>query len=131
VIRIEDASRLLVDQVRDYAMYVLDPSGRVLTWNAGAQRLKGYAESEIIGQHFSVFYLNSDVEAGKPEHGLEGREASRSLRGRGWRVRKDGSLIWADVVITALHNEQYELVGFAKVHAGPHRAPREDGRGAG
>jgi PAS domain S-box-containing protein len=115
VIRIEDASRLLVDQVRDYAMYVLDPSGRVLTWNAGAQRLKGYAESEIIGQHFSVFYLNSDVEAGKPEHGLEVARRRGRFEDEGWRVRKDGSLIWADVVITALHNEQYELVGFAKV----------------
>jgi two-component system, cell cycle sensor histidine kinase and response regulator CckA len=115
VIRIEDASRLLVDQVRDYAMYVLDPSGRVLTWNAGAQRLKGYTASEIIGQHFSVFYLKSDVAAGKPEHGLEVARRRGRFDDEGWRVRKDGSHIWADVVITALHNEQHELVGFAKV----------------
>jgi two-component system, cell cycle sensor histidine kinase and response regulator CckA len=115
VIRIEDVSRLLVDQVRDYAMYVLDPSGLVLTWNAGAQRLKGYTASEIIGQHFSVFYLKSDVAAGKPEHGLEVARRRGRFEDEGWRVRKDGSRIWADVVITALHNEQHELVGFAKV----------------
>ncbi len=115
VIRIEDALRLLVDQVRDYAMYVLDPSGRVLTWNAGAERLKGYAASEIIGQHFSVFYLKSDIAAGKPEHGLEVARRRGRFEDEGWRVRKDGSRIWADVVITALHNEQHQLVGFAKV----------------
>ena len=115
VIRIEDASRLLVDQVRDYAMYVLDPSGRVVTWNAGAQRLKGYTASEIIGQHFSVFYLKSDVAAGKPEHGLEVARRRGRFDDEGWRVRKDGSHLWADVVITALHDEQHELVGFAKV----------------
>jgi PAS domain S-box-containing protein len=115
VIQIEDASRLLVDQVRDYAMYVLDPDGRVLTWNPGAQRLKGYTAGEIIGQHYSVFYQKSDIERGKPEHGLRVARRRGRFEDEGWRVRKDGSLMWADVVITALHNEQHELVGFAKV----------------
>ena len=115
VIRIEDASRLLVDQVRDYAMYVLDPSGRVLTWNTGAQRLKGYTAREIIGQPYSVFYMKSDIESGLPERGLEVARRRGRFEDQGWRVRKDGSLIWAHVVITALHNEQHELVGFAKV----------------
>ncbi len=115
VTRIEDASRLLVDQVREYAMYVLDPSGLVLTWNTGAQRLKGYTANEIIGQPFSVFYVKADIAAGLPERGLEVARRRGRFEDQGWRVRKDGSLIWAHVVITALHNEQHELVGFAKV----------------
>jgi two-component system cell cycle sensor histidine kinase/response regulator CckA len=115
VIRIEDASRLLVDQVRDYAMYVLDPAGRVLTWNAGAQHLNGYTADEIVGRHFSVFYLASDIAAGKPERGLDVARRRGRFEDQGWRVRQDGSRIWADVVITALHNEQHALIGYAKV----------------
>jgi PAS domain S-box-containing protein len=107
--------RLLVDSVRDYAIFALDPAGHVLTWNVGAMHIKGYMPSEIIGRHFSVFYPPQAVASGYPTHELE--EASRVGRyeDEGWRVRKDGSLFWANVVITALRDPQGQLVGFAKV----------------
>ncbi|HUF50751.1 MAG TPA: PAS domain-containing sensor histidine kinase [Longimicrobiales bacterium] len=110
-----DIHRLLVDSVRDYAIFALDSTGHILTWNAGARRSKGYAAEEIIGSHFSVFYPPEDVAAGKPEREL--REATRrgSIEDEGWRVRKDGSRFWANVVITALRDAAGELVGFAKV----------------
>jgi PAS domain S-box-containing protein len=111
----EERFRLMVEEVRDYAIFRLDPEGRVASWNAGAERIKGYAASEIIGQHFSRFYPAEQVERGWPEHEL--REAS--LHGRfvdeGWRVRKDGGLFWASVVITAMRNPHGELIGFSKV----------------
>jgi PAS domain S-box-containing protein len=107
--------RLLVDTVRDYAIFAIGPAGHILTWNAGAQRIKGYTEEEIIGRHFSIFYPAADLARDKP--GMELREAARVGRfeDEDWRVRKDGSLFWANVVITALHNDAGELVGFAKV----------------
>ena len=107
--------RLLVDSVRDYAIFALDAAGHVLTWNVGAMRIKGYMPNEIIGKHFSVFYPPQAVADGYPTHELE--EASRVGRyeDEGWRVRKDGSLFWANVVITALRDPQGQLVGFAKV----------------
>ncbi|MEO7327803.1 MAG: PAS domain-containing sensor histidine kinase [Minicystis sp.] len=106
--------RLLVESVMDYGIFILDPTGHVATWNVGAERLKGYAAKEILGKHFSVFYPPEDVAAGKCE--LELKEAARLGRfeDEGWRVRKDGSRFWANVVITALHSHG-ELVGFAKV----------------
>src|ERR1700683_4559673 len=111
----EDRFRLLVESVRDYAIFMLDPDGIVLTWNAGAQRFKGYAAHEIIGQHFSRFYPAEALERGYPAHELEVAKASGTFEDEGWRVRKDGSLFWANVVITAVRNDHGELLGFAKV----------------
>ncbi len=107
--------RLLVDSVRDYAIFALDAEGHVLSWNAGAERLKGYAPEEIIGRHFSVFYPRADVEAGKTVWELETAIREGSVEDEGWRVRKDGTRFWANVVITALRDEAGTLVGFAKV----------------
>ncbi len=109
-----ESYRLLVDSVKDYAIFMLDPTGHVLTWNAGAQRIKGYAREEIIGQHFSRFYTAEDKASGKPEHELEMAAKEGQWEDEGWRVRKDGSLFWANVVITRLMKEG-RLVGFAKV----------------
>jgi PAS domain S-box-containing protein len=107
--------RLLVESVQDYAIFALDRDGHILTWSAGAARLKGYARTEIIGRHFSVFYPPEDVAAGKPARELEEAARSGRLEDQGWRVRQDGTRFWASVVITALHDEMGTLVGFAKV----------------
>ncbi len=111
----EDRFRLLVDSVRDYAIYILDPSGRIVTWNEGAARLKGYDADEIIGQHFSVFYQPDDQAGGKPEMDLRVATDEGRVQDEGWRVRKDGTRFWASALITALRNPSGELVGFAKV----------------
>ena len=107
--------QLLVESVQDYAIFALDPRGYVLSWNAGAERLKGYTRDEIVGQHFSTFYPQVDKDAGKPEWELEVATRVGRVEDEGWRVRKDGTRFWANVVITALHDEQGRLVGFAKV----------------
>lgn len=107
--------RLLVESVRDYAIFVLDPEGRVLTWNPGAQALKGYASEEIIGKHFSTFYLPEAVESGWPQRELTLAVKEGRLADEGWRVRKDGTTFWASVVITALRDKDGRLSGFAKV----------------
>jgi PAS domain S-box-containing protein len=105
--------RLLVDSVRDYAIFALDPTGHVLSWNAGAERFKGYRQDEIIGKHFSVFYPEEDK--WKPPRELEIATETGRFEEEGWRIRKDGSRFWANVVITALRDERGVLVGFAKV----------------
>jgi len=107
--------RLLVESVRDYAIFALDPTGHVLTWNPGAERFKGYSAEEVIGRHFSVFYPAADIAAGKPVWELEVATRDGRLEDEGWRLRKDGSRFWANVVITALRDPSGELVGFAKV----------------
>jgi PAS domain S-box-containing protein len=107
--------RLLVESVEDYAIFALDPNGHIVSWNPGAQRFKGYTASEIIGQHFSVFYPPEDIQSRKPEIELEIAQSVGRLEDEGWRVRKDGTQFWANVVITALRNADGELVGFAKV----------------
>ena len=107
--------RLLVESVRDYAIFILDPAGNVATWNAGAQRSKGYEAQEIIGRHFSTFYPEADVLAGKCEMELEGAARDGRFEDEGWRVRKDGSRFWANVVITALRDASGTLIGFGKV----------------
>ena len=107
--------RLLVDAVKDYAIFMLDTDGRVVTWNAGAERIKGYAAREIVGRHFSQFYEDDEVRAGKCERELEEAARIGRFEDEGWRVRKDGSRFWANVVITALRNPNGELVGFGKV----------------
>jgi PAS domain S-box-containing protein len=110
-----DQFRLLVDSVREYAIFLLSPDGLVMSWNAGAERIKGYTASEIIGKHFSTFYQPADVRNGKPEYELRIATSEGRYEEEGWRVRKDGSLFWANVVITALRDERGEIVGFAKV----------------
>ena len=107
--------RLLVGSVRDYAIYMLDPEGHVRSWNAGARQIKGYTESEILGQHFSRFYTPEDVAAGRPDAALRAAIAGGRFEEENWRVRKDGSRFWADVVITAVRDDRGALVGFAKV----------------
>jgi PAS domain S-box-containing protein len=111
----EERFRMMVEAVQDYAIFGLDPEGYVTTWNAGAQRLKGYTEREIVGKHFSTFYLAEDIAAGKPPRELEIAKAEGRVEDEGWRIRKDGSRFWANVVITAVHDQAGEVVGFTKV----------------
>jgi len=111
----EERFRLLVEGVEDYAIFMLDPEGRVASWNPGAQRIKGYKAEEIIGQSFTRFYPAADVEAGVPLRGLRTAASEGHFHAEGQRVRKDGSLFWADVAITALRDEAGHLRGFAKV----------------
>jgi PAS domain S-box-containing protein len=107
--------RILVQGVTDYSIFMLDPEGRVTNWNAGAERIKGYAPEEIIGEHFSRFYTPEDYDAGVPKRALEtAREADR-YEAEGWRVRKDGSRFWASVVLDAIKDEDGKLIGFAKI----------------
>lgn len=105
----------LVESVSDYAIFALDSKGHVSSWNPGAQRIKGYRAEEILGRHFSSFYPPEDVASGKPEWELEVAAREGRLEDEGWRVRKDGSRFWANVVISAVRNKQGELTGFAKV----------------
>jgi PAS domain S-box-containing protein len=107
--------RLLVEGVTDYAIYMLDPTGVVTSWNAGAARFKGYEASEIIGQHFSRFYTENDRETGLPAKVLETAAREGKFESEGWRVRKDGSRFWAHVVIDPIRTSAGELVGFAKI----------------
>ncbi|HMI85493.1 MAG TPA: PAS domain S-box protein [Polyangiaceae bacterium] len=111
----EQRFHLLVDAITDYAIFILDPTGRISTWNPGAERLKGYAADEIVGQHFSIFYTPEDHARGKPQQVLETVRREGRYEDESWRVRKDGSLFWANVVITALRDTQGSLIGFAKV----------------
>jgi PAS domain S-box-containing protein len=111
----EERFRLLVQGVRDYAIFMLDRTGHVTSWNEGAQRIKGYKAAEIIGKHFSVFYPQEDVKAGKPGFNLQRAIEAGRVDDEGYRVRKDGSRFWASVVITALTDDSGDLYGFAKV----------------
>lgn len=107
--------RLLVDGVADHAIFMLDPEGRVSNWNNGARRIKGYSANEIVGRHFSCFYTEADREAGAPAKALETAAREGKFETEGWRVRKDGSELWASMVIDAIRDEAGELVGFAKI----------------
>jgi len=111
----EQRFRLLVEAAQDYAIFMLDADGRVSSWNIGAKRIKGYEPSEIIGQHFSRFYPEDDVQAGKPQRELQDAMRDGRVEDEGWRVRKDGSRFWANVIITAMRGEQGQLLGFSKV----------------
>ena len=111
----EERFRLLVQGVRDYAIFMLDPTGHISTWNAGAERIKGYTSDEIIGKHFSIFYTPEDLESGKPARELEIATKTGVYEEEGWRLRKDGTRFWANVVITALYKPDGSLAGFAKV----------------
>jgi PAS domain S-box-containing protein len=107
--------RLLVDSVQDYAILLLDPEGRIMTWNKGAESIKGYHSEEIIGRHFSCFYPPEEVAQGKPQDALAAALADGRFKMEGWRLRKDGTSFWADVVITAIHDGNGRLTGFGKV----------------
>ncbi len=110
----DDSFRLLVDNVRDYAIILLDPSGKVVSWNAGAEFIKGYRAEEIIGKHFSCFYTPDAIQRGLPEHELEIAAKEGRFEDEGWRVAKDGRQFWASVVVTALRNKNGTLRGFGK-----------------
>jgi PAS domain S-box-containing protein len=111
----EEKFRLLVEGVRDYALFMLDPAGIIVSWNLGAERIKGYRAAEIIGRHFSIFYPPEDIVSRKPERELEEAIERGSVEDEGWRIRKNGEPFWANVVITALHGPDGSLRGFAKV----------------
>ena len=111
----EEQFRMLVDGVDEYAIYLLDPEGKVATWNAGAERIKGYSAKEIIGKNFACFYTSLDMAAGKPQHNLEQARHYGHSRDQGLRVRKDGSTFSAEIALTALRDERGEIRGFSKV----------------
>jgi PAS domain S-box-containing protein len=111
----EERFRLLVESVKDYGIFMLDPDGRIASWNEGARRIKGYEASDIIGKHFSIFYPQEAIDRNHPQYELEIARAEGRFEEEGWRVRKDGSLFWANVVITALFSSSDVLVGYAKV----------------
>lgn len=115
LLRSQESLRLLVEGVKDYAIFTLDPNGYVVSWNEGAERIKGYQASEILGQHFDRFYTAEDIAQGKPEQVLQVAATEGRFEEEGWRVRKDGSLLWADVVLTALRDEAGNLSGFSKL----------------
>lgn len=111
----EERFRLLIESVEEYAIFMLDPQGHVMSWNVGAHRIKGYTAAEIIGRHFSCFYPPDDVAQGKPGRELESALRDGQAQDEGWRVRKDGSRFWAHVVITPVYDSKRQLTGFAKV----------------
>jgi PAS domain S-box-containing protein len=113
--RSEEQFRLLVQSVTDYSIYMLEPDGRVASWNAGAERIKGYRPIEVIGEHFSKFYTEEDRESGMPTLALETATREGRFEKEGWRVRKDGTRFWANVVIDAIHDSSGKLRGFAKI----------------
>src|SRR5688500_18173392 len=107
--------QLAAQQTKDYAVFLLDPGGHIMTWNAGAARIKGYAPEEIVGKHFSIFYTTESIERGWPQHELKAARAEGRFEDEGWRIRKDGSRFWASVVITALRDPGGKLLGFSKI----------------
>jgi PAS domain S-box-containing protein len=111
----EERLRLMIHSVKDYAIFLLDPAGHIVSWNSGAERLKGYSAGEIIGRHFSIFYPPEDVESRKPQRELEIAATTGRFEEEGFRLRKDGSRFYASVVLTAVRTPQGELVGFTKV----------------
>jgi len=111
----EENFRLLVEGVKEYAILMLDPEGHIISWNSGVELMKGYKAEEIIGKHFSCFYTKEDIKAGKPEHELKNALKDGFFKGEGWRVRKDGSKFWANVIITAMRDRNGNLHGFSKI----------------
>jgi PAS domain S-box-containing protein len=111
----EERLRLLVENVRDYAIYMLDPQGNIVTWNAGAEHIKGYRAEEIIGKPFSTFFTSEDIQHGVPQSVLKKATKEGRALYEGWRVRKNGSLFWIQGIITALHDEEGKLQGFSKI----------------
>jgi PAS domain S-box-containing protein len=115
VLRGSEQLRLFVDAVQDYAIFTLDSEGHIRSWNAGAERIQGYKSSEIIGKHFSCFYPEREVQSGTPKADLEAAQRDGRFEGEAWRVRKDGSLFWANVLITPVKDEAGRVIGFGKV----------------
>ena len=111
----QDRYRLLVESIVDYAIYMLDPAGQIVSWNRGAQRFKGYSAAEIIGEHFSRFYTPEDQATGLPARALQIAATEGRFEQEGWRVRKDGSLMWAHVLIDPIRSQEGTLLGYAKV----------------
>lgn len=111
----EERFRLLVQSVQDYGIFMLDPGGNIASWNEGAQRINGYSAAEIMGQHFSIFYPEDDLTAGKPSMELRVAAQEGRYEDEGWRLRKDGTRFWANVIITALRGSRGDLIGYAKV----------------
>jgi PAS domain S-box-containing protein len=111
----ETSFRLLVESVLDYAIFLLDPDGYVVTWNKGAQRIKGYSADDIIGKHFSTFYTDADIKRNHPAWELQQARRNGVYEEEGWRLRKDGTRFWANVVITAVHDPAGNLIGYGKV----------------
>jgi len=111
----EERFRLLIEGVRDYAIFSLTPTGYITSWNAGAEQIEGYQAAEIIGQHFSLFYTQEDLERGKPQTQLLRAANERRSEDEGWRVRKDGTRFWANTIITPLHDRKGKLIGFSKI----------------
>ncbi len=111
----EEIYRLMVASVKDYAIFLIDPTGHIMTWNEGAKQTKGYSQEEIIGKHFSIFYTTEDLDDGKPARELVIATQTGKYEEEGWRVKKDGSVFWANIVLTAVYNHDKKLIGFAKV----------------
>src|SRR5687768_16455533 len=107
--------QLAAEQTKDYAVFLLDPRGHIITWNAGAERIKGYAAEEIVGKHFSIFYTTESIERGWPQHELKAAPADGHFEDEGWRIRSDGSRFWASVVSTALRDSGGKLLGFSRI----------------
>jgi PAS domain S-box-containing protein len=111
----EDEFRILVRSVNGYAINMIDPEGYIRTWNEGARNIKGYESHEIIGKHISVFYIQEDIEKGVVEENLRLTRKRGSFECEGWRVRKDGTVFWANVIFTAIYDSRKRLTGYAKV----------------
>jgi len=110
-----DSYKILVENVKDYAIFILDPEGHVISWNKGAEKIKGYKDDEILGKHVSLFYTKEDIKKGIPEENLQRAKTLGQFEDEGWRVRKDGSLFWANVMFTALHDANGSLIGIGKL----------------
>ncbi|MGU3492686.1 PAS domain-containing protein [Xanthobacteraceae bacterium A53D] len=122
----EERFRLLVQGITDYAVYMLDRAGNIVTWNPGAERIKGYAAEEIIGRNFALLYTSAEREKGEPQAALETAAHEGRFETQAWRLRKDGTLLWANVVIDAIRNKAGEVIGFAKITrdlSGQHHVP--------
>lgn len=107
--------QLLVDNIKDYAVFMIDPDGKILTWNAGAEIIKGYTAQEAIGQHIAIFYTKDEIRKGEPEYNLKMAKENGRHETEGWRKRKDGSLFWADTILTTVYTKEGELKGIAKI----------------
>jgi PAS domain S-box-containing protein len=116
--KVEKLHRLhqkMIEEIQDYAIILLDMDGTILTWNKGVENIKGYKEGEIVGQNFSIFYMPSDRQAGLPQKLLEQARVEGRARHIGRRVRKDGSIFWGSIVITALHDDNGDVIGYTKL----------------
>lgn len=112
---LDQLHKQMIAEIQDYAIILMDIDGTILSWNAGAEKIKGYKEEEIIGQNFRLFYLPQDRQAGLPEQLIEQAKKEGRAKHIGRRIRKDGTLFWGSILITALHDEEGEVIGFTKL----------------